>query len=345
MLNQFIINKQNLINNIRQVRLNNPNSQICAMVKANAYGVGMTKVVKILRNYVDCFGVACLFEAKKVRRSTDTPILIVGPLERKKPDDRFIYTCHSLDDVMFLAKYDIKIKIHLKINSGMNRYGISTIDEFEKVLEIINKSKLELVGVFTHFATCDKNVDIQYKRFLKFVNYLHARGLNLIVHADNSEVNKSYNHHLDMVRVGFDIYYGESCGFKSVVEIKTKVVQINNAKKGEMVGYSNRCIVEKKTKVAILPIGYADGFDMAYIGKMIFVNGVACKVLNICMDCFMMDVTKVDIKKGDEIYILNRFNSIKSYADFINTIEYEVMTKFSSIRATRKVVNSYLLEA
>ncbi len=337
MFNQIIISKNNLINNIRQVRLNNPNSKVCAMVKANAYGLGMTQVVKTIREYVDYFGVACLFEAKKVRRLTNLPILIVGPLEKRKPDERFIYTCHCLQDVVFLAKYDMEIAIHLKINSGMNRFGFSDIKEFELALQEIKKSKLKLVGIFTHFATCDEMVGVQYKKFSKFIEITKKYQDDIIIHADNSEVNKRYNHHLDMVRIGFDLYYNSLDGFNSVVEIKSKVVQINIVKKGSMVGYNNRCVVDKKTRVASIPIGYADGFDMSYIGKDIYVKGCACKVLNICMDCFLLDVTKVDIKKGDEIYILDRFNSIKSYADFINTIEYEVMTKFSNLRASRKI--------
>lgn len=344
MFNEIIINKENLINNIRQVRLNNPNSQVCAMVKANAYGLGLNQVVKMAREYVDCFGVACLFEAKKVFRLTDLPILIVGPIDRKKPDNRFIYTCHSLDDVKFLAKYNIELNVHLKINTGMNRYGISSLNEFSETLSLIKSSKLNFKGLFTHFATCDEQVDRQYKKFLKFVNIAKLNGFDPIIHADNSGVNNKCNHHLDMVRIGFDLYCSDCGNFKPVVKIKSKVVQINVLKKGEMVGYNNRCIVEKKSKVAVVPIGYADGFDMSYIGKFLYVKCCACKVLNICMDCLMLDVSKTDIKKGDEIYILDKFNSLKSYANFSNTIEYEVMTKFSSIRARRKVINSYLRE-
>ena len=323
MFNEIIINKQNLINNVRQVRLNNPNSMVCAMVKA-------------IKDHVDYFGVACLFEAKRVRRFTNLPILIVGPLERKKPDDRFIYTCHSLDDVLFLAKYNIEINIHLKLNTGMNRFGFCDINEFTETLEIIKSSKLKLIGLFTHFATCDNMVEVQFKKFKKFIKTIKEYNENIIIHTDNSEVNKIYNHNLDMVRIGFDLYYGRTYNFKPIVEIKSKVVQINIVKKGEMIGYSSRCVVDKKTIVAVIPIGYADGFDMSYIGKYVYIKDKPCKVLNICMDCFMLDVSKVDIKKGDEIYILNRFNSIDSYADYSNTIEYEVMTKFSNLRARRK---------
>ena len=97
-------------------------------------------------------------------------------------------------------------------------------------------------------------------------------------------------------------------------------------------------IAKNNTKIAIVPIGYADGFDMKYIGIDLIVKGKKCKVLNICMDCFMLDITNTDIKKGDEIYILNKFNTLKLYADYNLTSQYETMIKFSFIRAERVIV-------
>ena len=113
MFNSIIINKDNLINNIKQVKVNNPNSKICAMVKANAYGVGQTEVVQILDDYVDYFGVACFFEAVNVAKKANNKILIVGPLEKDVIDERFSYSCHSLADVEYLISNNKKVNIHI----------------------------------------------------------------------------------------------------------------------------------------------------------------------------------------------------------------------------------------
>jgi len=338
MLTKFVICKKNLINNVKQVKLKNPNSRICAMVKANAYGVGVKQVVKILNNHVDFFGVACFFEAKKIKNLTNKKILIVGALEKDNINTRFSYTCSSLQDVKFLKKLNRKINIHLKINSGMNRYGFNNLAEFELALNEIKNSKLNLEGVFTHFATTDNFVKTQMEIFNKYIKIINQYKFKIIIHADNSSVNLKYNHNLNMVRIGFNLFNFNKYNFKSVVKIKSKIVQINNIKKGELVGYNKKYIANKNKKIAVIPVGYADGFSTKNIDLTIFVKNKYCKVLNVCMDCFMLDVTNLNIKKGDNIYILNKHNSLKKYSNHLKISEYEVMCNFSKIRAD-KIIN------
>ena len=338
MFNNIIIHKDNLINNIKQVRNENPNSKVCAMVKANAYGVGDSVVVQVFEKYVDFWGVACFFEAQKIKKLTKRPILIVGALEKENIDERFSYTCSDLEDVLFLTSLNSQIKIHLKINTGMNRFGFSNLKDFKKALNVIKKSKLKLEGLFTHFATSDELVNEQMKKFNKFVDVCFSLGLNPIVHADNSFVNEKFNHNLDMVRIGFSLYNRSDGWFLPAVEIKTKIVQIQNVKKGELVGYDYRFVAKRDLIVAVVPIGYADGFDMKFLGIELNIGGSFCKVLNICMDCFMLDITNTKLKKGDEIYLLNKFNSLNFYAEYAETNAYEIMTKFSHMRASRVLI-------
>ena len=266
-----------------------------------------------------------------LRLCTKKKILIVGPIEEINAD--FEYACTSLEDVERLMLTGEQIRIHFKINTGMNRYGFTNIKEFCRALKLIKKSKLIVEGIFTHFATTDDMVDVQMRRFIKFVQVCKRCKFNPIIHVDNSSVNLYKNHDLDMVRIGFNLYNRDDGVFSSVVRIKSKVVNVNTVKRGELVGYDRRCVVSKKKRGAVIPIGYADGFDIRYIGMNLKVDGVNCEVLNVCMDCFMLDVTNTNIKKGDDINILDNINSLYLYAVHAGISEYQVMTNFSNMRA------------
>ena len=335
MFNKLIISKNNLINNIKQVKHKNPNSKVCAMVKANAYGVGDIQVVNVLNDYVDFWGVACFFEAKRIEDLTSKPILILGAVEKGCVEARFRYACSSLEELKFLISLNKPIKIHLKVNSGMNRYGFKDLEIFNEGLKLIKSSKLIFEGLFTHFATIDEFVQVQMERFNRFVVGAHKMGFYPIVHSDNSFVNEKFNHGLDMVRIGFSLYNRNDCGFKAVAKIKSEIVLVQEVSRGELIGYDYRCVAQNGMKVGIVPLGYADGFDLRLIGMEIDHNDCKLKILNISMDCLMLDIGGTKLKKGDQIYFLNKLNSLNKYAQYLSTSPYEVMTKFNSIRAER----------
>ena len=293
MFNKIIIHKNNLINNLKQVKQENPNSKICAMVKANAYGVGAEQVVQLLEEYVDFWGVACFFEAEKIKKLTNKQILIVGVLEKEFVDERFSYSCGSLEDIEYLINLSKPIRVHLKINSGMNRYGFKDLKQLKKGLDLILQSKLIIEGIYTHFATTDEYVEKQMKKFKKFIKLVNKFNFHPIIHADNSFVNEKFNHCLDMVRVGFSLYARSDGWFLPVHEIKTSIVEVQNIKNGELVGYDYRFVAKKDMKIAIVPVGYADGFDLKCVGMKLCVNNKYFKVLNVCMDCFMLDITNI----------------------------------------------------
>ncbi|MBE7076342.1 MAG: alanine racemase [Clostridiales bacterium] len=331
MFNSFIVDTVRLKENVQSVKLQNPNSLICAMVKANAYGVGLNQVVKVIDDFVDFYGVAYYFEAEQVRNISNKKILIVGPIENEINED-FSFTCGSECELDFLINSNKKVKIHLKINTGMNRYGFDDLKNFKNILEKIKNSKLILEGIYTHFATTDEHVEKQMKRFLPFVKVAKTVNKNLIVHADNSGVNEIKNHHLNMVRIGHSLYVRKTENFKPVVKIQSKILEIKIVDQNELVGYSRRCVLDKKTKVAIVSIGYADGFDLRYIGMKLKVLGRKCRVLNVCMDCFMLDIGNLKLKKGDVVEILNDDNSILNYSNYTKNIESEIVIRFSHLR-------------
>lgn len=338
MFNKFFINKSNLIENINNIKAQKPNVKICAMVKANAYGVGAKEVVEILNDYVDFFGVVNSTEAENIKNLTNKKILITGGLDTSHIDSRFSYTCNSLEDVMALKQLDKPLNIHIKINTGMNRYGISKINEFKTCLNALKNSKLNLEGVYTHFATTDSFVEHQLLKFNKFISVLKQKGLSAIVHADNSHVFDTRHHNFDMARIGFNLYNNTTNGYKPVVTIKTTITQVNKVKSGDVVGYDRRFVANRPMKIAILPIGYADGFDLDYIGLKLNIAGTKCSVLNVCMDCFMLDITDTKLKKGDTVYILNNVNPLSLYAKYATTSEYLIMCRFGAIRADKEIV-------
>ncbi len=341
MLNKVIVNANNIVNNVNYVKKSNPNSLICAMVKANAYGVGLKTVVETLSKHVDYFGVVNLREAIETGKYTNKKILIVGCLEKCGAVNRFSYACHCLDDVVFLAKLNKKICVHLKVNSGMNRYGFKDIFEFTEALKIIKNSQLVFEGLYTHFATTDNFVEKQMKIFKKFVKCCSLFEFKPLIHVDNSSVNHVKNHHKGMVRIGYDLYNACTKNLKPAVSIKTRVAQIQSCKKGELVGYNKLCVLTKDTDVAILPIGYADGFSLLFKDMELLIKNKPCKVLNVCMDCFMLDVTSLKIKKGDFVYILNKLNPLKNYSNHTGLSEYEIMCNFSSMRGDRLIFSHH----
>ena len=334
MFNRMYIDSKKLLNNLEIIK-ENCGCKVCAMVKANAYGVGLKEVVLALKGRVDFFGVACVEEAEEVKAYASNKILIVGALERENVKDMsFSYTCASLDDLDFLIGLNKKIKVHLKINTGMNRFGIKPT-EVETALRKIVASKLILEGVFTHFATADEYVAVQFRRFKKVIKFVESFNLRPMFHVDNSANLKKHN--LDMVRVGFDLYDAD-LPFCQVVSITGYVQQVNKVKAGELVGYNYNCVAKSNMKVAVVSLGYADGFLRGLIGSEISVMGVKCKVLNVCMDCFMLDVSKIKICKGARLFILNDENNLSIYAKHLNTSEYEVMTNFGKMRAKRILI-------
>lgn len=329
MFNQIIININNIIKNIELAK--KKPQLTCVMMKANAYGVGASIVAREISPSVDYFGVANIEEARELKLLTDKKILIVGPL-CEYGDLDFEYTCSSLDDINKLKSTNQKYKIHLKVNTGMNRYGFSSLEEFYNALKEIKNSQLKLVGVYTHFATTDSFVNEQMKKFLRFKKLSKKKFKGLIFHADNSTVANKFNHKLDMVRLGHSIYLNSK--YPSL-EIQSQIVETREIKVGQLVGYSKRFIAKRDMKIAILPIGYADGFSLKLIGFKIKIGKHYCRVLNVCMDCCMIDITDTRLKKLDYVGIVDSHNPISKYAKYLKTIDYEVLTSLSHVRGER----------
>lgn len=342
-------------NNIRKIT--NPNAKIMAVVKADAYGHGYSECCRaLLECGADSFAVAMVGEAKELRRIGITaPVLVLGAIAQDEFDDVVInditagvFDTHSArllsDAAVRIGK---SVKIHLKIDTGMSRlgfaYGEDNQEVISEILEISKMPGIVIEGIFSHFACADEEnrdyTKMQLEKFLKLVNELESAGLKIPCrHIANSAGIMMYPEaHLDMVRAGIILYgYHPSdevdkskLPLKPVMTLKSHISYIKEVEKGTGVSYGKAYITDKKTKIATIPIGYADGYVRCLSHKAkIETGGVLCDVIGrICMDQCMIDVTNVNnISIGDEVII---FGSGQILADDIarlmDTISYEVL--------------------
>lgn len=346
-----------IAHNIKEIRkITNPNAKIMAVVKADAYGHGFLEVAKtLLENGADRLAVAVLQEGKQLRsRGVTVPILILGASGEEAVEDLInfditpsVFTYEFAKVLSYEAERKEKVtKIHIKIDTGMSRIGFLAGENNEEIVdEIIKISKLpyiEIEGIFSHFATSDEYDKsytlLQYGRFMDVCNRLEEKGLTIpIKHICNSAGIMMYPEmHLDMVRPGVILYgmYPSDEVDKSRLDLipamtlKSTITHIKEVEPGRGVSYGKEYITDKKTKIATVPIGYADGYlrKLAKHGKMI-VDGVKVPIIGrICMDQCMIDVTNVhNIDKGDEVIIFGREGvTVDDLAEWLETINYEV---------------------
>ncbi len=326
-------------------------SEVMAVVKADAYGHGAERVSKELYS-LGCrsFAVACISEAQGLRESgLEGDILILGPTDERLMNEitagDFIQTVDSLDYAKRLAEKG-KVRVHVKVDTGMSRLGIYCHDEQDidaAVNEIESIASLENVsteGVFTHFADSDGDspefTEKQFLVFSKLLSLLESKGISVGKrHCCNSAATLKYkNMHLDMVRAGI-ILYGlmpskQVCdgNIKAAMRLSARVCAVHRLKKGDCVSYGCTYCAENDTRVAVISIGYADGFSRVYSGKeLIRINGCLYPTVGkICMDMCMVDIGEdAECKVGDEAVIFETSEDIDRLAEALGSINYEIL--------------------
>lgn len=351
------INLQAIIDNIKVYKSKlKPKTKMMAMVKANSYGSGSFEIAQTLEHHkIDYLGTAYADEGVELRKAgINLPILVMNPEQssygpiidfKLEPE---IYSLRVLK--MFVKKLKEKsftnpYPIHIKIDSGMNRLGFRE-EEIQELVDFLKEEKsVRIRSVFTHLATADipseRNFALkQLEKFDKSYDFITSElRIRPIKHALNSSGILNFpEHQYDMVRIGIGMY-GISDNeetqkqLKHVSTFKTLISQISTIEKGETVSYGRRFKAMKTTKIATIPVGYADGIRRAFgngVGKM-KVNGNLVPVVGtICMDMMMLDVTDVECKEGDEVVIFGSDLSIAELAKQIDTIPYEILTSISS---------------
>ena len=351
-----------LKHNIKEIRkITSKKSLIMATVKADAYGHGVLECAKVLlENGADRLAVACLDEAVQLRRSGITAqILILGTSSEEEISDIIendiictVYDIRFAKKISEVAKKLKKIaKIHIKLDTGMTRIGyVCGVNDDKITDEIIEISKLENIlveGIFSHFSTADEEKKdytmLQFERFTKICDMLKEKELDIpIKHIANSAAIMMYPEtHMDMVRAGV-ILYGlypsnevdkSKIVLKKVMTVKSKIARVTEVCDNRGVSYGKTYITEGKTKIATIPIGYADGYARGLSGKAkVVVKKEKCEVIGrICMDQCMIDVTNVNnINAGDEVIIFGAETvTADTLASWLDTINYEIVCMMS----------------
>lgn len=346
---KYIINKNNLLYNLKYIKSKlKQGVKLCAVVKADAYGLGMEKVCGIIKDEVDHFAVANLNEGIRLRHCLkDANIMVLGPINFNYLEyycDNFLSpTVSTISDIRKLSrKLKKPIKVQFGLNTGMNRIGFLKKSDILMALDLKNKNEnIEVNGVFSHFATKENDVDFMRCQKIKFDELLEFFSNEKIIrHISNS--NATLNHkefNYDMVRVGFSMYGMTNQNLKEVVSIETQIIHINHIKRGDSVGYDRIFVAEKNKKIAVIPIGYYDGFARGLSGRgKVLVNGEYAKVVGrVCMDMAMIDVTDIrNVRVGTKVVIIGKDRGRKitltDHAKILKTSEYEVLARFNNSR-------------
>ena len=340
----------------------NPDTKLCCVVKANAYGHGAVYLSKLYEKLgADFFAVSNIEEAMQLRNNgITTPILILGytptscaSILAENNISQSVFSYSYAKELSKCAEADgVRVKIHIKLDSGMGRIGFDCIhqkdDMINSIIDVCNMTGLENEGIFTHFAIADDGKDgaeftkLQYERFIFAVDTLKARGIEFsIKHCANSATTFEYpEYHLDMVRVGV-VLYGLAPSQKvrgcedliPVMSLKSVISMIKEIEEGDTVSYGCTFKATKKTKIATAPVGYADGFwrSNATNGTQMLIHGQRVNIVGrVCMDQLMLDVTDIKgVREGDYITLIgtdkNEFIGADELAKNNGTIGYEMI--------------------
>lgn len=354
------ISYKNLENNIREIkRVISPNSDIMAIVKANAYGHGMIQISKMLNKIgINSFAVATLSEGIKLRENNiKGDILILGYTGIKDIEKVIEYDLtQTIVDFEYAEKIsklniDTKLKAHIKINTGMNRIGESykNIDNIIKMYRINN---IQITGIYTHLCAAEskdeKDVEFTSEQISKYdecIQKIRKLGINPgKTHIQNSYGILNYPKcNYDYVRPGI-IMYGAYCddvcnitrakvNIKPVLSLKAQITAIKDISKGESVSYDRTFLADRDIKIATVSIGYADGYPRNLSGKgaKVLVNGKLADIIGkICMDQLMIDVTDIPkIKQGDTVTLIGEEKEIavEQIARKAETITNEIFSR------------------
>ena len=354
----IVINKKNIIFNIKSIKKHINNKMICAVVKDNAYGHNAINIAKIIKKYVEFFGVSTIEEAINLNKETNKKILILGHIENSHIKDainnNIRMTISNFNQAKIInnisKKMNKKSYIHIAINTGMNRIGFSPNEETKnQIIKICNMKNINVEGIFSHYSVADiydeKNM---YKKFtLKqkkiFDNFIDILEQNNILFkykhiANSAGTLLSLYDNTNLVRPGiilYGIYPSETITknikLKPILSLYSKIVHIKNINKNEYISYGNTFKSKNNMTIATVSIGYGDGYPRSINNKQqVIINGVYCNVVGrVTMDQLMVDVSNIKCKIGDKVILIgeekNKQISIYNLSKNSNILHYELL--------------------
>ena len=349
------VNLNALVNNVRYYRrFMKPETKMVCMVKASGYGVGSLETSKTLQdNGVDYLAVAVADEGADLREAGITANIMIMNPETTSFKMLFDYSLEPevfsfdlLEQLIYAAEKEgiTNFPIHIKLDTGMHRLGFNPEKDMPRLIERLRRqTALVPCSVFSHFVGSDGDEfdAFSHRQFDLFDRASHqlqeAYSHKIIRHICNSAGIEHFpEYHLDMVRLGLGLYGINARNnhiLNNVATLKTTILQIRDVPKGDSIGYSRRTVLERDSRIAAIPIGYADGLNrhLGNRGCYCLVNGQkADYVGNICMDVCMLDVTDIDCKEGDQVEIFGDNLPVTVLSDALGTIPYEVLTGISN---------------
>lgn len=330
------------------------NVKMMVMVKAFGYGNGGLEIAKLLEHHkVDYLGVAFADEGISLKSGgIKLPIMVLNPESTSFPSiiqyqlEPEIYSIKGLNAFLKIAREkNLKdFPVHIKLDTGMHRLGFeeNTIDELIATLK--GNSTIRIQSILSHLATSDDKDHFEFVRsqirlFEKLSSKLMTElGVNPIRHILNtSGISNFPDAQFNMVRLGIGLYgvsndAAEQKFLENVGTLKSIISQVRTIPSGDSVGYGRRFMATKETKIATIPIGYADGISRLWgneVGYVIVKNQKAAIVGSVCMDMLMIDVSEIDCKEGDSVIIFGENPTVTEIANALKTIPYEILTSIS----------------
>ena len=358
------VNLTALVDNVRYFRsLLQPSTRLTCMVKAFAYGAGSVDISRALQDsqLVDYLAVAVADEGVELRKAGITlPIIIMDPevaaldliIENNLQPN--IYSFQVLEDIIHAAEAKglEDLPVHIKIDSGMHRLGFYQEDIPQLTARLQQQKAIRVASVFSHLAGSD---EAQFDAFThEQAQYFSECANSLItslpyrplLHICNTAgIERFPEYHFDMCRLGIGMYgfsFLPTTHLRNVCTLKTTILSIKTVEAGKTIGYGRHTTLTEPRQIAVIPIGYADGFDRRFsnYGGEVLVRGKRCPVVgNVCMDQAMIDVTGTDAQPGDYAIVFGDQLPIQELADKLQTIPYEVLTSIS-----RRVQRVYFYE-
>ena len=335
------------------------NVPVMVILKANGYGHGAIEIARLLEDYADFFGVSSVSEALELHSAGfTTPILILGHTQPEAfptvVEHGFRVTIFSLEDAKALSQEACKqgkaARFHFAVDTGMSRLGFQPTEEAADICQVICRLPgIFPEGLFSHFATADckdlTRAKLQRQKFDAFFQLLKARGIKIpLRHMNNSAGLMNFDDHYDMVRAGI-VLYGlypsdevdpKLLKLKPVLSWYSRISHISLLPAGREISYGGTYVTSAPTRVATVPVGYADGYSRSLSGKFyVLIHGKKAPILGrICMDQMMVDVTDIpEVKVGDQVTLVGKDGdqqiSVEEIAETAGSFNYEFVCGIS----------------